>query len=312
MKGMEQVLVLFLLILAGIAVKKAKIVTDHIHDEISSLVIHICLPAFILSAMEFDFSPQVIMNSGVLVLLSFAVYILSIFLGSLLVKVLGKTGTQKDIYQYISVFSNSSFMGYPIVGMAFGKEAVFYAAIYNLSFSVLVWSYGVYVMNRSHNQGKEISKKEAFISGLKGSVNPSMVAVFMGFSLFLLGIKLPRPLFHAIEMIGKSTTPLSMMFIGFILADVHPRELFEDKKDFVLAFHRLIFLPLLIYGVLKGFGASGIVLVIPVMITAMPAAANSAIIASKYKSDFRLASKLIFVTTFLSILTIPLVIALVQ
>jgi len=309
MVGTQQVLVLFLLIIAGIGIKKLKIVTDHINDEISRLVINVCLPAFILSSMDFDFSLDVLINSGMLVVLSFSIYGMSILIAKGLTKAVSVKGAARDVYEYVAVFPNCGFMGYPVLHAAFGEEAVFYAAIYNLSFSVLVWSYGVFIMSRSH---RDTAEKRSVFSIIKSSVNPAMVAVFIGFMMFLTGIKLPGPIHQTVKMIGSTTTPLSMMFIGFILAEVHPKELLNDWRDFALTVHRLVILPLLVFVILRVIGITGITLIIPVVITAMPAAANSAIIASRYKSDFKLASKLIFITTLFSIITIPIVIGLVK
>ncbi len=309
MVGVQQVIVLFLLIVVGAFVKKKKIVTDHINAEVSNLVINICLPAFILSSMAFDFSLEVLINSGMLVLLSFTIYGVSIILARFLNRALKMKGARRDVYEYIAVFSNCGFMGYPVLGAVFGQEAVFYAAIYNLAFNILIWSYGVFLMQRSNSTGSE---SRSLTQSLKSAVNPAMIAVFIGFTMFVTGLRLPGPLYNTVKMIGATTTPLSMMFIGFILAEVHPKELFNDWKDFVLSVHRLIILPILVFIVLKMFGVSGVTLYIPVVIAAMPASANSAVIASRYHSDFRLASKLVFITTLFSILTIPVIIGLVQ
>ncbi len=101
---MEQVLVLFLLIVAGIIIKKRGIVTEHINKEVSSLVINVCLPAFILSSMAFDFSVEVLINSGMLVFLSFTIYGVSIVLAKLLNRALKIKGAARDVYEYIAVF----------------------------------------------------------------------------------------------------------------------------------------------------------------------------------------------------------------
>ncbi len=309
MLGVQQVIVLFLLIVAGLFVKKKGIVTDHINAEVSNLVINICLPSFIIASMAFDFSVEVLVNSGMLVVLSFIIYGVSIILSRILTRALKIQGAQRDVYEYIAVFSNCGFMGYPVLHAVFGEEAVFYAAIYNLAFNVLVWSYGVFIMQRSHRADAE---HRSVWQTLKASVNPAMVAVLVGFTMFVTGIKLPDPIHQTLKMIGSMTTPLSMMFIGFILAEVHPRELFNDWKDFILTAHRLIVIPVLTYFTLSTLGITGVTLYIPVVITAMPAAANSAIIASRYHSDFKLASKLIFITTLFSIISIPVIIGLVQ
>ncbi|MGB3367563.1 MAG: AEC family transporter, partial [Acidaminobacteraceae bacterium] len=111
--------------------------------------------------------------------------------------------------------------------------------------------------------------------------------------------------------IGSTTTPLSMMFIGFILADVNLRELYTDKGPFAVSFVRLLILPLIVLFVLKAFGLEGYMVSIPVLLTAMPAAANTSILASRYGGDVKLASKAAFVSTLLSILTIPIILNLI-
>ncbi len=232
-------------------------------------------------------------------------------MGEIFVKLLGKTGAQRDIYQYVAVFANTGYMGYPVIGMIFGTQAVFYAAVYNMSFSVLMWSYGVYVLTRSNYKNENRSKKQVIINGIKSAINPSMMAVVIGFVMFFLGLKFPEPVFKTINIVGSATTPLAMMFIGFILADVKFKELFDDIKDFIISGYRLLVLPCLLYLVLNLAGIAGIKLIIPVMMAAMPASANSVLVASKYKSDAKLASKLVFITTLLSIVTIPVIAGLV-
>jgi predicted permease len=107
--------------------------------------------------------------------------------------------------------------------------------------------------------------------------------------------------------VGLTTTPLSMMFIGIILAEIHFKEIFNDWSVLLVSAIRLLLIPLVTYGVLKILGFNDLVLAIPVVLSAMPAAANTAIVASRYNNDYQSASKLIFVTTLLSIFTIPII-----
>lgn len=298
----EQVLVLFMLIVVGYGIKKLGIVSEAINKEIGNLVINIALPAFLIVSMNMKFSMEMMWNSGIFVIISFGVYAFFAIAAKFISKLLRVEGKSQDVFEYVLLFSNVGYMGYPVIHVVYGETGVFYTAIYNLSFSLLVWSYGVYLMNR-HSDHKEKRK---------GFLNPGLVAVLIGFVMFAFSIEMPRPVFQTLKMIGDTTTPLSMMFIGFILAESKLSELLTDWKIYALSGIRLLILPMMVFAGLSVLGLKDMMLTIPVIIAAMPAAANTAIIAAKYHSDFKLASQVIFVSTLISVLTIPMVIAFVK
>ncbi|MGB3366677.1 MAG: AEC family transporter, partial [Acidaminobacteraceae bacterium] len=190
----NQVFVLFLLIVSGFVIKKLKVVSDNINKEISSLVINVALPAIIITSMNQSFTPEILKNSIMLLLISACVYGFAIVFAKLYVKLNGYSGSKRDIYEYILIFANVGYMGYPVVSVALGEIGVFYAAVYNLSFNFLVWTYGVHLIARSSDEEK--IKKNFF--------NPGLIALIIGFSLFLLSINFPSPIHRTLEMIGST------------------------------------------------------------------------------------------------------------
>lgn len=311
MIGIEPVSVLFLLIVLGYVVKRKHIVSDTMIKDISALVINVALPSFIVTSMNFDFSMEVLLNSGFLVITSFTVYAGAILFSKVYSKLLRIEGKTKDVHEYICTFSNVGFMGYPVIFAVFGELGVFYAAIYNLSFNLLAWSYGVNLLDRDTREDPN-KQKLSIGKRIINLFNPALIAVIIGFVLFLTSTQLPRVIFDTLKMVGNTVTPLSMMCIGFILSEVDTKDVFNDWRIIVTSFIRLIAIPMLVFLVLKGLGKEGFLLTIPVIITAMPAAANTAIIAVRYNSDYHLASKAIFISTLISIVTIPLMIQLVM
>lgn len=311
MVGIEPVSVLFLLIILGYFVKKRHIVSDGMVKDISSLVINVALPSFIVTSMNFDFSMEVLLNSGVLVMTSFAVYAGAIGFSKVFTKIIKVQGKTKDVHQYVCTFSNVGFMGYPVVYAVYGDLGVFYAAIYNLAFNLLAWSYGVNLLNRDERENKNKKHLPLFKRILK-FFNPSLVAVLIGFTLFLTSQEMPKILYNTLKMVGNTVTPLSMMCIGFILSEVDTKDVFSDMKVVMTSLVRLILVPAVALVILKLMGREGFLIAIPVLITAMPAAANTAIIAVRYNSDYHLASKAIFISTLMSIVTIPVVIQLIM
>lgn len=299
---LQQVFVIFLLIVIGAFVKRLKVVTDDVIREVGSLVLNVTLPAFLITSMNMEFSPSVLKSSAIFIVISLSVYVFGILMVKPATWLLKVEGKAMDVYEYIILFSNFGYMGYPVIDLIYGSQGVFYAAIYNLPFSFLVWTHGVHVLKR-HTDSAGINSK-------KFHINASLVAIVTGFILFLLSVELPAPIFDALTLVGSMTTPLSMMFIGFILADSDFKQLTMDWKVYAFSILRLLIMPICVYLVLKTMGFEGLLLGVPVVISAMPAAANSAVIAAQYGSDYQLASRAIFISTLLSIATIPLFVAL--
>lgn len=299
---LQQVLVLFLLIVIGYIVKRLQVVTDAIIRELGALVLNVTLPAFLITSMNMPFSPSVLRSSIVFIIISLSVYVFGILVVRPATRILRVDGKARDVYEYVILFSNFGYMGYPVVDLIFGSQGVFYAAIYNLPFSFLVWTHGVYVLRRHADSDAPKSKKF--------HINASLVAVVAGFLLFMTSVKLPAPIFDSLSLVGSMTTPLSMMFIGFILADSDIKQLTMDWKVYAFSVLRLLIMPICVYLVLKNLGYEGLLLGVPVVISAMPAAANSAVIAAQFGSDYQLASRVIFISTLASIATIPIFVAL--
>lgn len=311
MVALTQVFTLFLLIVAGYIVKKLNVVTEQIHREISSLVLNVCLPALIINSMNFKFSPEVLVKSGQLVVAAFVIYTGTILLSYPLTRAMGAVGNRRDVFQYVLVFSNVGYMGYPVINAIMGERGVFYTAIYNLAFTVLVWTFGVHLMTRHPAEGSEKGPEGTWMDQAKRVVNPNLIALAIGFTLFIFSIQLPAALSSTIKMIGDTTTPLSMMFIGFILADVSIRETVSDLQVYVVSAMRLLLLPLLVFWGFRLLHVTGDLVTVAFISTAMPAAANTAILAAAYDNDYQLGSRTIFVSTLLSVATLPVMILLV-
>lgn len=306
MAVLNQIFVLFSLILVGNIIKKLKVVSAEFQAGIAPLVLNVTLPAFILSSMTFEFSLETLKSSGILIAISFGLYGVAFILSKVYSKVFKNQDKQRAVLEYAIMFSNTGYMGYPVVAQLFGEKGVFYAAIYNLSFTILIWTYGVDLLGGNKNETISLKKRLAAL------INPGLIAVLIGFTMFLSGLSFPEPIYNILDMIGSTTTPLSMMFIGFILTEIKPSEAIKNYQLWIISAIRLVIMPALAYLILSAFGFTGLVLYIPVVIVAMPVAVNVAVFASRYQSDYRLGSLLIFISTLLSIVTVPILMLLIH
>lgn len=303
----KQVLILFFMILTGYGAKKLKIIKKEMNESLINLVLYVMLPALILTSMNFDFSLDILIKSGKILLISLIIYSSTMAVSFLIPKIVKGAKTQTVIYQFAFIFVNVAYMGYPVINSVYGKLGVFYTAIFNLPFNFFVWTFGVWLLTKDHEEFK--GKANHF--SVKTFINPAIVALGIGFFLFLFSIRLPQMIYDTLGSLGAATMPLSMIFIGSILADVEIKDIMTDRKSLVYALLRQILVPLIVLFALKALGFEGYMAGIPAIISAMPVAANTALLASKYENDYQLASRLVFISTFVSIFTIPVIVMLV-
>lgn len=292
-----QVAVLFIIILVGYFVRKKGLLDESSTSKLSSLVMNIFLPAMIITAMQIQFDKEMIPKILSLLFVSMVMFGVSTIVAFCL-KIFIKSDSKLGIFQYALVFSNSGFMGYPVVEAVLGKGAIFYAAIFNLPFNFLCFTLGVYFLSKGNSNAK---------FSIKSMINPSMIAVFIGLALFVTGTELPVFINHPLELLGDVTTPISMIVIGSMLAGSSAMECFKRFDMYMLAVLRLIAIPMLVFLVLRPFSFDSVVMAIPVVIAAMPSAANTAIMANEYGADVALASQAVFFTTLFSVVSIPLI-----
>ncbi|MGL5348497.1 MAG: AEC family transporter [Peptostreptococcaceae bacterium] len=292
-----QVLTLFILIIVGYYARKKELIDDEFTSKLSSLVMLFFLPCMIISSMQIEYNTNMISKIILLIIISLFMYSIS-FIIAYFSKYIFKSTNDLGIYQFVILFSNVGFMGYPIVQAMLGKEAIFYTAIFNLPFNLLIMTLGTFILCKNNDN---------YTFSIKVLVNPVIISVFLGLFLFCLKIRLPKFINNPIELLGNVTTPISMLVIGSMLFSSSAIECFLNKKLYILSFIRLLFIPFIVYFSLKNILTDPMLLSIPIVISAMPAASNTAILANEYKANEGLASQAVFLSTLFSIFTIPLI-----
>lgn len=291
-----------MLLLVGYGSRKAGLLDGLLTKGLSGLLLKVALPALIIDSMQKPFSASLLRESGVILLISLAVYACTIILAFLFSGLLAATPEERGVFSFVLIFSNVGFMGYPVVYTVFGEAGVFYAAVYNLPFNLLVLTLGVAIISTQ--------KKGAPAVNWRMFANPAVGSVFLGFILFLFSIVLPGPLALAVNQLGLLTTPLSMLLVGSLLATMPVKSVFVNWRAYVVSLLRLLLFPLVVWVVLESLRLPEMLVGIPTVIAAMPAAVNSAVLAEQYDGNAALASQIVFLSTLLAVLSIPLVVGL--
>jgi hypothetical protein len=234
-----------------------------------------------------------------LIVISVGTIIFSFIVAIITVKLLKVDPLSRNIYQFGIMFSNFAFMGYPVVEALFGEQGILYASLFSIPIYFLFNSLGIMIIKRG--------KAKYINMDLKNIVNPPFMAVIIGFCIFIFSLKIPKPVAMSINMLASTTTPLSMILAGLILANAKFSELFNNYQVYVVTSIRLILLPVSLLFFLKAFDLNLMMTGIPVVITAMPIAANASILAEKYDGNSYLGAQCVFISTLLSVLTIPII-----
>lgn len=298
MSSLENILYIFLIILIGYGARKIRLVPENARAILSTFMLNIALPFMILDNFRFEFEREMLLSALTMILVGFLTFTAAMILSEMSKKLWRLPDSQRASYHFGMVLPNTGFIGLPVLRLTYGAQAVFYGTMVHVFFLVFNWTYGVYVYTRG--RGNKVR--------LRNMINPSLIAVIVGFLMFLLSVPIPEVLGRMITSIGSTATPLTMFVIGLMLAEIRLIELFTSVKPVILAVYRNLAFPLALMFVLKLLGFSGLLLIVPVMLFGMPLAANTVILAQGYGADYKTATKVVLVSTLLAIVTLPILI----
>lgn len=316
-----KIIMLGLLGLLGFAAGKKHYLPKGSGVVISKVVIKVTAPILIfLTLANREFKSEDIFN-GLFIYLTGIVFIILGFLVSVVVsKRLHLYDSVGNIYRMQSMFGNVVFLAFPLLKAVFGDKGIAYAIFFNLANDTVLWTLGIYLVNR-HNT-------KEWKDNLKHLVNGNTIAFVLGIICVAVNLQALVSKYHFVKDVysfvfdtfnplGATTTPLSMLFIGLILAETKINDFSDMKKRYpilVLSFFKLIFMPLVALGSLFLLGGlvNPFVKSIIVLQLAMPCATIVPALAAQYESDYKFATECVFFTTLMGVVTLPVMVGVLQ
>ena len=291
--------VMLLLILVGYVVSKKGMLTDRGTSEVNTLLLQIVTPCLIVNSF---LTSEDSLSAGEL-LLSVGTSALAIGLSILLSRCFFRKEPEgrKKVLQFAAAFSNSGFMGLPLVEGIVGSKGVMYGSFFIVVFNIFCWTYGFRMMSG----GQKMSLKVLLM-------NPGIIGLVFGLPIYFLDLHLPAVLSEPVGFLAALNTPLAMLVVGSYIAKVELHSFISDLAVYKSAALRLLVAPGIFLGLLLLIRPEPNLFVTSVIQAACPAAANTVLFSVQYKRDSALASKTVAVSTVLSIITIPLLTILEQ
>ncbi len=299
----EQVAILYLIAAVGVIADKTGVYTEDVAKKCTDLLFYVITPAKILeSFFTLSYSTEVLKGLAIAVGAGLALHAVAAVLSAPLFRMENKD--KAAVCKYAAMYGNCGYMGLPLVDAVVGKEGVFYCSAVIISFQIFTFTHGVWLMTR----GKEGVKSGIDIK--KIILNPGVLPVFIGLPLFILKVSMPHFILSPVSMIASMNSPLAMLIFGTYISRTDFRSIFSNARIFEAAFFKLIIMPLLMIACQKLTGIGGALGMTLLITSAAPSANNTILFAAKYERDTSLASQAVAVISFISIVTLPVMIAL--
>ncbi len=299
---LNQVLILFLILIAGAVAGKAGIIADSASKKLSELLLFVTSPMMVLGSFFFEYSTEKLMNGLIVLGLAIIFFFFTIIISGFLYK--GYDEKVKPILRFTAVFSNCGFIGLPMMKALFGQEGVFLGSFYIVAFNLFVWTFGLAMFQGGNG------KKDTIKSLKKALTTPAIICVYIGVIIFVFRVPVPDVVKKAVNYIGDMTLPLSMLIVGSLISTAKLKTIFNDIRAYYASFVRLIVIPFAAYLILHFTGLPWMPVAVVITALAMPVAANTTIFADMYDKDAVFASKAVTLSTMISIITAPLIISL--
>jgi len=298
----KQVTILFVLIGAGAACRKAKLVDEFSVRGMVNVLVTVVTPALIIECFQRPFERSMFAQFAIAFVVAAAMHVFLILLSCFSAR---GNDHALPVLRVATVFSNAGFMGIPLEYAILGPKGVFYGIVYVTMFNLFMWTWGVMTMRGKGAAEEGLKLREAF-------VNPGTIGLCIGFPLFLFSVELPEVVRTPIRMMSELNTPLAMLVIGYFLAGADLKAVLRDHQAHTAAFIRLVASPLILlafFFAMRAWFDRTMMLALTIAASA-PVGAMVAMFASKYRRDVDLAVGLVSGSTIVSIFTMPPIIAL--
>lgn len=236
---MTKLVSMMLIAAVGFAVIRLGVLEERDGRQLARLTLFVLQPCLIVLSFQIELTAE--RMQGFLLAVAFSGIVQLGFIGA--AGVLHRAGVLDVVEELSVIYVNCGNLILPIVSMTLGKEMVFYASAFPLTFNLLFWTHGVSCMEGSRR-----------FDWKKLLLNSNIIALFAGIFLLLTRIPIPGPVRTSMQMMSDMVGPCAMLVVGMTLAGSNLREVFAFGKGYLVVVLRLLVFPFLTLGILWATG----------------------------------------------------------
>lgn len=300
---LKQIAQLFLIIFMGWAAVKAGLLHAEDSAGLSKILLYVITPCMIIKAFQLERTPE----TAKMMMLTFGVDLFLNILLILMTIVFGKLFHLNPVERASVILPNCTNMIIPLVTALFGAEWVVFISIYGMMQIVVAFTYGSYLISG-----------ETRFSPKKILMNANVIAIIVGFSLFVFQIHLPELVQGALTNTASMLGPAAMLMLGMLMSGLNWKKIKDYVKVWRVVLLRLIVYPVIMVLIVKYSGAAklaanGEMLLLICLLSACAPVGNIVMqFCQLYDNEPEYASFANVVTMLLCIVTMPLMVALYQ
>jgi hypothetical protein len=293
----QQMIIIFILMMTGYILHKRNILGDGASTAFSSLVVNVCNPALLIGS-SFERDPSVTNEKLLLVIAAGAVVYAVLLVSAFVIPPLLHVEKEiKNHYALMCIFGNTGFIGIPLVQAVLGSQAVIYAAIFNVYYTLFFYSYGYYLA------GGEDSRFSP-----KNLLNVGNISLVVTVIIFLWQPKVPVLIQDTVNYMSNATTLLAVLVIGINLAKSDLKPIFTQLRLYFFVILRFVVVPILLAMLLRLFIRDELIRSVSVLLAAVPVGNMPLMRVEEIGGDGTVLAQGIILSTILSVVTIPVVI----
>lgn len=283
----------------GFILKKKKMVGDDCMPSLSKILLYVCQPCLsIYTFKKATFSVQMLGSIGIFALLALLVQILMLGIAFLLFR----KRIKNPLYRIMTIacsLGNCAFFGIPILEALFPETAaglLIYTSVYAIIMNVIGWTLGAAIISQNL---KYVSVKKIFC-------NPAMFSLLIAIPFFIFEIPLPQSVDSMVDIIGRMSTPISMLIMGMRLATTNFKQMFTTKQIYISIAMKQFLMPIIALLMIAFLPADGGMKAALYIICCCPVASVVLNFSEILGEGQKEAASTVLLSTILSILTLPI------
>ncbi len=297
---LSQIAVLFVFIIIGYLLRKFNILPDSSAAVLSKLIMWVFLTSMAFKTFAVNFTVQNLRENMGYLAAGAVCAVVMFFVGNILGEKFGKIPVTKAIYKYSFVVPNTGYMGYPIVSGLFGEEALCHFMVFAIPLLIITYTWGAAVLTG----GGKISAKS-----LK---NPMLIGMLLGIIFGLIGIPVPDLPMTILTKSANCMAPCAMILAGIVVAKKPLAKAFSHPRAYWASLIRLIAIPAIIMIVFRLLNMDRDIMTIGTLAYAMPMGMNTIVFTEANGMDSSAGTSTVMISHAISVLTIPLFVAILS
>tara|TARA_B110000014_G_C20054046_1_gene548471 strand:+ start:121 stop:1026 length:906 start_codon:yes stop_codon:yes gene_type:complete len=268
-------------------------------SSLSQSILYLFSPALVFHGLATTEMP--LENVRIIVIFSIILLIALLILGNLSALIFRVKGTEKRALVIAGIFMNAGNYGLPVAYFAFGEEGFATAIIFFVIQAILGWTVGIFLASRGNQ-----SNLKAILTVFKV---PTTYAAIFGFMVGAYSLEIPSWLLNSTDVLGDAAIPAMLIILGIQIAS--SARSYKIKPIILASTIRLVFSSVLAFVIASALNISPLDSKILIIVSGMPTAVFTIILATEYGGDPELSSSIVITSTLASLISVTLMLSII-